>query len=443
MAKTMNLRCLHHSIRLAATTVTASLCAEVDLSSELRYRATLFQDYGLYELNRMGTNKSETEHEFRADLAIEQTWHKLQLRLGRRILDANEFKRPPEEDVHRIHQAYLDFSLPASDSLRVRLGRQEFSYNRGILIDEDNWDMEGNSFDALKLYLDGSAWDIDLLYGHLAKDHHNRLAGINIERTTPRRTINEFYLWYFGIGDEQDTLLLTGNPKNNPELDVFNLGTRMEGKLSRPLFYHWMANYQTGRMNGPATKDLHAYNLLGNLDYFVAHPVIRNIGIEYSLSSGDDGKTEGRHETFIPPFADRHVRSGAMDWMSMMNSEILTLYFFADVHPKVEALIEFHKFFMQRRNSTWYLADLSPGWWSPEGGWWSGHDWPGVKSPEKDVGSEIDLHLKFGKKPNRSFTAGYSIFFPGKMLRNWKWPQHGWGRNDRSQWAYVQTEFKF
>ena len=132
-----------------------------------------------------------------------------------------------------------------------------------------------------------------------------------------------------------------------------------------------------------------------------------------------------------------------MDWMSMMNSEILTLYFFADIHPKVEALVEFHKFFMHRGDSTWYLADLSPGWWSPEGGWWSGRDWPGEKSSDKDVGSEIDIHLKFGKNPYRSFTAGYSIFFPGKMLRNWKWPQHGWGRNDRSQWAYVQTEFKF
>jgi hypothetical protein len=175
----------------------------------------------------------------------------------------------------------------------------------------------------------------------------------------------------------------------------------------------------------------------------VDHSVVRNIGIEYSLSSGDDSGTTGRNETFIPPFANRHVRSGAMDWMSMMNAEMITLYMFADVHPKVEALIEFHQFYLHSQDSAWYVADLSPGWASSKDEWWANNDWPGEKGESKDVGSELDLHLRFGKNPNRSFTAGYSLFFPGKLLKDWKWPQHGWGRNDTAQWAYVQTEFKF
>ena len=413
------------------------LVAEVDLATELRYRATLFEDYRLYEKNRIDTDSSELEHEFRADLSLAKDRHLLELRLGRRLIAEAEFHRPPEEDVHRIHQAYLDFSLPGSDTLNLRVGRQELSYNRGILIDGDDWDMEGNSFDALKFYRDGSTWDLDVLYGQLAKDHHNQLAGINLERTSPTRTINEFYFWYFGIGDEQDSLPLSGGP----ELGVYNFGTRMEGKLSRPLFYHWMVNYQTGKMKAAGTKDLQAYNLVANLDYFVDHSVVRNIGIEYSLSSGDDSGTPGRNETFIPPFANRHVRSGAMDWMSMMNAEMITLYMFADVHPKVEALIEFHQFYMHSQDSAWYVADLSPGWSSSEGEWWAGNDWPGEKGESKDVGSELDLHLKFGKNPNRIFTAGYSLFFPGKLITDWKHPH--WGQNDTTQWAYVQTEFKF
>jgi hypothetical protein len=51
------------------------------------------------------------------------------------------------------------------------------------------------------------------------------------------------------------------------------------------------------------------------------------------------------------------------------------------------------------------------------------------------------LHLRFGKNPNRSFTAGYSLFFPGKLITDWK--HSHWGQNDTAQWAYVQTEFKF
>jgi len=425
------------SLLLVSLTAFAfGLGAKIDLATELRYRATLFEDYGLYEKNREGTDSSELEHEFRADISLAKERHLMELRLGRRIIDEGEFKRPPEEDVHRIHQAYLDFSLPGSGTLNLRVGRQELSYNRGILIDGDDWDMEGNSFDALKFYRDGSTWDLDVLYGQLAKDHHNQLAGINLERTSPTRTINEFYLWYFGIGNEQDSLPLSGNP----ELEVYNFGTRMEGKLSKPLFYHWMVNYQTGKMKAGGSKDLQAYNLVANLDYFVDHSVVRNVGIEYSLSTGDDGDTPGRHETFIPPFANRHVRSGAMDWMSMMNAEMLTLYMFADIHPKVEALIEFHQFYMHSQDSAWYVADLSPAWWwidPPR------NDWPGTTNASKDIGSELDLHLRFGKKPNRSFTAGYSLFFPGKLITDWRDSHWGWGQNDTTQWAYVQTEFKF
>ena len=118
------------------------LVAEVDLATELRYRATLFENYELYEKNRKRTDSSELEHEFRANLSLSKDRHLLELRLGRRIIDEAEFKHPPEEDVHRIHQAYLDFSLPGSDTMNLRVGRQELSYNRGILIDGDDWDME-------------------------------------------------------------------------------------------------------------------------------------------------------------------------------------------------------------------------------------------------------------------------------------------------------------
>jgi hypothetical protein len=425
-----NLPCIHLA---ACCFLIGSSWAEVDLDTELRYRAISFNDFNLYEQNRKGNQANETEHEFRADFTLSKERHLLQFRLGRRLLDEREFMlRPPEKDVHRIHQAYLDFEIPDSDNLNLRVGRQELSYNRGILIDGDDWDMEGNSFDAIKLYRDGSTWDIDLLYGQLARDHDNQLAGINFERTSPRRTINEFYLWYFGIPHEQDSLPLSGNP----ELDVYHVGTRMEGKLSRPLFYHWMVNYQVGEMVAPTGKvfDLQTYNLVGNLDYFVNHSVVRNVGIEYSLSSGDDGGTSGRYETFIPPFADRHTRSGAMDWMSMMNAEMLTFYVFADIHPKVETLLEYHEFYLHSEDSAWYLADLSPAW---SGG---GKDWPTGMGSSKDVGSELDLHLRFGDDSNRRFSVGYSLFFPGDLLTDPNW---GWKRDDTVQWAYFQTNLKF
>ena len=69
--------------------------AEIDLSTKLRYRATLLDDFGLYEKNRQGNQSNELEHELRADLSLALERHLLQLRLGRRMLDKGEFMRVP------------------------------------------------------------------------------------------------------------------------------------------------------------------------------------------------------------------------------------------------------------------------------------------------------------------------------------------------------------
>ncbi len=430
----LRIRALFTFASIAAGLACAMLSAKVNYSSELRLQTSLFGDYGLYEQNRGKTNGSEIEHEFRADFtAAQDDLYLLQLRAGRRLLDAEEFLRPPEKDVLRLHQAYLDYSLPTDHEINLRLGRQVLDYQRGILVGPDDWDMEGNSFDAALLQLDGATWDLDLLHGHLAKDHHNQVSLISLERTTPRRTINEFYLWRFGLDAEEDTLPLGAHP----DIEVYNLGTRMEGKLSRPLFYHWMVNYQTGAMKMAPEKDMRSYNFVANLDYFVDHPLLRNVGIEYSHSSGDDASTPDRHETFLPPFADRHVRSGAMDWMSMMNGEVLTLYLFADPRPDLELLLEYHYFRLPSQDSAWYVADLSAAWAS------GGNNWPGNAPASKDVGSELDLHLTYAKNPNRSYSLGYSVFFPGDLITDWNPSSGGWGRDNSSRWAYFRATFKF
>jgi len=406
----------------------------LDTSAEVRYRATYFGDFGLYEKNRMNTGVDEWEHEFRGDLLFKKGRNLLEFRLGHRVQDEDALLDAPEDTIEQVRQAYLDFSVGALDGLNVRLGRQELSYNRGILLDENDWDMEGNYWDAVKFYWDGTDWDVDVLYGQLADDHDNDVAGINLKRTSERNTINEFYLWYFGAEEGSNRIKVSGSPG----LEIYNFGTRMEGKLSPELFYHWMVNYQAGEVeSGGATSDIDAYHFLVNLDYFVDHRIVRNIGVEFTYSSGNDGDTD-EMETFIPLYGDTHTRSGAMDWMSQMNAEILTLYLFADLHPKVHGLLEYHHFWVNSHDAGWYLGHLGPAWWggTPRQNWPT----PGAEGAgiSKEVGSEIDLHLQFGNNPNREISFGYSVFFPGNLLQDWDWL-----KDDVSTWAYLQTDLKF
>ena len=407
----------------------------IDTSAELRYRGTFFDDFGLYEKNRKNSDPQEWEHEFRGDILLKKGRHLLEFRLGHWIMDEDQLLSPPEETTEQVHQAYLDFSIPAYEGLNARIGRQELSYNKGILVDENDWDMEGFYFDAAKLYYDGTSWDIDLLYGQMADEHDNELAGINFEHTSERNTINEFYLWYFGIEEGQDRIPLTGSQG----VEALNFGTRMEGKLTDELFYHWMFNYQTGDMHtGGTALDIDAYHFLINFDYFINHKIFRNAGIEFTYSSGNDGDTPGKSETFIPAYGDKHTRSGAMDWMSMMNSEILTVYLFADLHPKVNALLEYHHFYMSSLDAGWYLGNLGAAWWDTG----SLQKWPtpgaAAAGVSREVGSEIDLHVHIGNNPDRRLSLGYSVFMPGSLLESWNWLE-----DDTTTWGYVQTDLKF
>jgi hypothetical protein len=407
---------------------------DITTEAELRYRGTYFGDFGLFEKHRKDTDPTTWEHEFRGDLILKKGRHLLEFRLGHIIQEENDLLFPPDDTIEQIHQAYLDFSLPAYDELNVRVGRQELSYGQGILVDSNDWDMEGFYFDALKVYWNGSTWDIDVLYGQMADEHDNELAGINFKRTSEQHTINEFYLWYFGLEEGQDRIPLTGSQG----VEAFNLGTRMEGKLSQSLFYHWMFNYQFGEFHsGGVTNDLDSYNFLINLDYFVDHKVLRNVGIEFTVSSGNDADSADI-ETFIPAYGNKHTRSGGMDWMSMMNSEILTLYLFADLHPKLHGLVEYHHFSMNSLDAGWYLADLGAGWF--DDGTLQKWPTPGAEANaiSKEVGQELDLHLLVGNNPNRSLSFGYSVFFPGSLLKSWDWL-----KDDTVNWGYVQTELKF
>lgn len=407
----------------------------LETHAELRYRGTFFDDFGLYEKNRKNTGPQEWEHEFRGDISLEKGRNLLEFRLGHWIMDEDNLLSPPDETTAQIHQAYLDFSIPAYDGLNARIGRQELSYNKGILVDDNDWFMEGFYFDAAKIYFDGTTWDIDLVYGQMADEHDNELAGINFERTSEFHTINEFYIWYFGLEEGQERIPLTGSQG----VEALTFGTRMEGKLTQQLFYHWMFNYQNGDFHSAGTTyDLDSYNYLVNLDYFINHRIFRNAGIEFTHSSGNKGDTPDKVETFIPAFGDKHTRSGAMDWMSMMNSDILTLYLFADLHPKVQALLEYHHFWMDSLDAGWYIGNLSAAWWT--GGTLQKWPTPGASAAgiSKEVGSEIDLHLNLGNNPNRQLSLGYSVFLPGGLLENWDWL-----KDDTTTWGYIQTDLKF
>ena len=87
----------------------SSICRGIPgLSTVLRHRSTYFENFGIYEKNRMKQPGSDMEHEFRADIEHEGEISLIQFRFGKWIGEPLQLKQASEETLHRIHQAYLE-----------------------------------------------------------------------------------------------------------------------------------------------------------------------------------------------------------------------------------------------------------------------------------------------------------------------------------------------
>lgn len=416
-----------------------------DISGNLRFRSTFFNNFGAYEQRRSTGDQSDLEHQIRADVKLEKELQEvnravLQIRGSHRFGDNVASKNFSAGDSLRLHQAYIEFDDLFADQVRLRLGRQEIIHGRQHLIGNNDWSLEGRSFDALRLSHDGPSWDNDLFYALLDDDPSGRkdlqLAGALATHTSIMRRISELYAYH--LFQPRSKLIYPSTA--NREYKILTLGARTEGKISAPLFYQAMFNVQTGRVQDfrkPALlqQDHRAHSFLFQLDYFLNGRVFRNLGVEYSQATGDKLSTPGKHETFLPLFPSDHPRSGAMDWFGLMNSRIATVYLFYDISKKIESLIEWHHFFLDSSGSAWYLGDHSSAWT----GGTPAVEWPGNGTSSKSAGSELDFHWRLPAGKSRFFDLGYSIFFPGSMFKD----STLWNNSDKVHWAYIQTSLSF
>ncbi|MEW6203514.1 MAG: alginate export family protein [bacterium] len=414
----------------------------VEYSGKIRYRIETFRNYNLYEKLRQSESAREMLHFLRADIRADYTFGNddnklhLELRTAQTSGNGNADTAFKPGDTVRLHQAYVSASGVFGRNTTLQIGRQELRYGRELLVGADDWDNLGRDMDAVKFSLNGDTWDIDAFWAWVfdptTSYRDGTFAGLNFKHTNTFKTVKEFFAYYRYMP------YLAAMSKAN--LRIFNLGTRTEGKISNSVFYHWMLNWQTGRtlkyepLFNPAVRQNHrAYNYQAQIDFFAGGSVIRNLGVEYSVSSGDKAHTDSRHETFFPMFPSDHPHSGAMDWFGYMNSEIVTFYTFYDMTPTVNGLIEFHRFHLNSGGAAWYLGNLKPAWTGASG------PSPSSDAAPRDAGAELDFLWRFRPRGNTSYHLGYSVFFPGNLPKHIKW----WNTSKSASWAYFQVETRF
>jgi hypothetical protein len=193
------------------------------------------------------------------------------------------------------------------------------------------------------------------------------------------------------------------------------IGTRFNGEFGN-LGIETEINFQAGKMD--FTQDIRAFCLSGAFTYTFN----KRINLEYTIGadylSGDKSDTD-KYECFNTLYPAKHRFFGYMDYFTDIPRDTRDLGL-TDIMAKarikpLESISlkgDFHIFKLSQN------ATLNDG------------------SSSKDLGMEIDFTFAYDYLKNVNFTFGSSMFFPGKVFKDWK-------GSDPSLWFYAQTTVNF
>jgi hypothetical protein len=213
---------------------------------------------------------------------------------------------------------------------------------------------------------------------------------------------HKFDLFYLRLGNYNPA-----TPGGPILLENHTFGARWEGD-----YEDWLAEieggYQFGAFTAPgtvATLDQSAgfYTIGGGrkLSSLPWNPVV---WLYYDWASGDQNPDDGRRGTFNQLFAFGHKYLGWMDLVGRQNIEDWNCMVTLAPRSDLEFILWYHVFRLQQARDALYDAAGTVLRRDPTG------------ASGRDVGSEVDLTLRWTFRPRADVLFGYSHLFPGRFL---------------------------
>ena len=217
----------------------------------------------------------------------------------------------PRPDIDRnafdAHQAFADIILPLEndkDTITARLGRQEFEYGTGRLIDVREGPNLRLSFDAARLLLRTGDWQVDGWWGKPVLNNW----GVFDDEPNPNRALWGVYtvhpfpvlpqgnvdLYYLGYENEKAVYVQGAGSELR-----HSLGARFWGK-PMPWEYNLEYVWQFGSFDGGAIDAWTAANAI-RYNLSEASPKPR-VGLRCDVASGDSNPATANLQTFNPLF---------------------------------------------------------------------------------------------------------------------------------------------
>lgn len=212
-----------------------------------------------------------------------------------------------DQDVFGVHQAFADFILPVADedgTLTARIGRQEFEYGSGRLIDVRDGPNLRLSFDAARLLLHMGDWQVDSWWGRPVlnrpevfddiPDPARSFWGVYAVHPLPLLPNSNIDLYYLGF-ENKDAVYVQG-----VGYELRNtVGTRLWGK-PLPWEYNVEYDWQFGTFGKGAIE---AWSAAHAIRYnFSELPLKPRLGLRFDATSGDNSAGSPNLQTFNPLF---------------------------------------------------------------------------------------------------------------------------------------------
>ncbi|WP_422928091.1 alginate export family protein [Singulisphaera sp. PoT] len=316
----------------------------------------------------------------------------------------------PDIDVNRFdaHQGFVDWTWRSPDdsrSLTWRLGRQEFRYGSGRLIDVREGPNLRRSFDGARALAKLGAWSVD---GWWAKPVLNNpgvfdddpnpavsfwgLYGVRPVGDGSFANVDAYYLGFQNLDARFDQ-------DSGRELR-HSFGTRLWG---RPLpweynleYVYQFGDFGSGRINAWTAANAVRYN-------FADAPLTPALGLRFDVASGDRNPNSANLQTFNPLFP-----SGAYFNLTgpFGPQNIIDLHPTLDLHLRKDLTLSADWTFFWRESLEDGVYRLSGSLLA------SGRD-----SRARYIGSSPALTMVWTLNPHVTLLASYVHIFPGEFIK--------------------------
>jgi hypothetical protein len=332
-------------------------------------------------------------------------------------------KRPLDEDVHDIQNAFIDLSAPLwSWRATARLGRQELLFGAERLLSPLDWTNTRRTFQGARAILTRGGIKAEAFAV-------NPVVIRQRERNRPDDDVN---VWGASLerasasGPSRLQLYAIGLNENRVAPAVSQRRTTTGARIQQALPLGTVAQVEGAWQSGHVGADrLSAWFVATDLTRaFTQLPLRPSFSVGADVASGDNAPGDGVSGTFGQLYPLAHAYAGFMDVLGRQNLTELRAVMSLVLPPGVQLRVSAHDFARATRGDAIYGVS-------------GGVLRPAAPNSSRAIGRELDITAGYRIGRHLRLDVGYGHFNPATVLRLSS------AGAVPSDWAFASTSFTF